>query len=870
MHRKSDASGVGCIEVGCIEVGCIRPRRRRGRADLPRGQCLAGPVAARRPIFGPTRIGSRVRAVARLALAVAFASATIVLPLRAGAQSLKAGEKLDGPFRVVGDEIEYQADRDAYVARGHVVITQEGRRLTADRVLFSDRTGIGIATGNVVITEGDDTLTSDLVQFNTENMQGVVFEGRLESSSSLFVMEGKELRKTGEKTYEFEEGRFTTCQCPEPDQKEPWHLTAKRAELELEGYARARNATFDVLGVPVFWLPYVIYPLRTDRQTGFLFPEIGFSSRNSFEFGLPFFWAARQNVNVTVTPEYLSKRGFKPNAEVEYLFAERGAGMLYGTWISDQEIEQSDPGTPFDKNRWGASVQHVMDLPLRSWFAADATLLSDNEMPFDFDDFNDYRSDRFLHSRALAATRFGSGDVFGFESALLGSDDLQNPDDLDRDNLLLQRLPELTLSATPTAVPFVPGLVASGELEFVNFQRLGDPNQDIRALLVDDRFFDTGADAVPNGRERDSAGNDFPPGVDGHRDDGQSEGNGVFDEGEPLADRGQRVVVHPRLAYPMRFADLVEVNPEIGWYGTFYQTDRVGSDARNLFTGRLDLRSRARGDVQLPFAMGAASHLVEPHVSWIVVRGDDGQSNPLLVPNTAVPQDRLRQLAVDNQLLDPSDRIEELNSLVFGVRNRFLRGRVGTLIADLDLSSEYRFEQDEFGPAVLQGEARLPRGLWMRFLSSVDVEAFEFAEGMALVGWAHPFGHQASLRYRYIRDIPRFFEAFRADADRFDEFSDGFLRVNQIGGFARVQLTKQWAATFAGNFSFENALSLSNQFGVEYLSRCKCWAIRLEVDNDRVRGASFGFNYRILGLGDDREQPFQGRTGRRFGDLQGL
>jgi len=811
-----------------------------------------------------------VRGAVRLALAVAFAGVTIVLPLRGGAQSLKVGEKLDGPFRVVGDEVEYQADRDAYVARGNVVITQEGRTLTADRVLFSDRTGMGIATGNVVITEGDDTLTSDFLQFSTANLQGVVFEGRLVSESSLFVMEGRELRKTGDKTYEFEDGRFTTCKCPEPDQKEPWHLTAEKANLEIEGMARARNATFEVLGVPVLWLPYVIYPLRTDRQTGFLFPEVGVSSRNGFEFGLPFFWAARENVNVTVTPEVLSKRGFKPNAEVEYVFGERGAGALSGMWISDQEIEDDDPSTPFNENRWGAEAQHVMNLPFRSWFAAEGTLLSDNEVPFDFDDFNDYRSDRFLHSRALAASRFGPGDVFAFETALVASDDLQNPDDQDRDSLLLQRLPELSFGAAPTVLPFLPGLLASGELEFVNFQRLGDQNQAIRALRVGDQFFDTGADAIPNGRERDGAGNAFPPGVDGHRDDGRSEINGVFDEGEPLADQGQRVAVHPRLAYPMRIADLVEVNPEVGWYGTFYDTDRVGTDARNLFTGRLDVRSRARGELKLPFGMGPATHLIEPHASWIALRGDEDDDNPFLVPNTAVPQDRVRQLATDNQLLDPSDRIEEINSLVFGVRNRVLRTGVGSLLADVDLSTEYRFEGQEFGPAVLQGEARLPRGIWVRFLSSLDVEEVEFAEGLALLGWAHPFGHQLNFRYRYIRDIPRFFEAFRNDTDRFDDFSDGFLRVNQIGGFARVQLTKQWAATYAGNFSFENALSLTNQFGVEYLSRCKCWAIRLEANADRVRGASFGFNYRILGLGDDRERPFQGNTGRSLSDLQGL
>ena len=73
--------------------------------------------------------------------------AGLAAPPGAGAQDLKLGEKIEGPFQVVGDEVEYQADRDAYVARGNVVITQSGRKLTADRVLYSNKTGVGIATG---------------------------------------------------------------------------------------------------------------------------------------------------------------------------------------------------------------------------------------------------------------------------------------------------------------------------------------------------------------------------------------------------------------------------------------------------------------------------------------------------------------------------------------------------------------------------------------------------------------------------------------------------------------------------------------------------------------------------------------------------
>jgi len=807
--------------------------------------------------------------VAGLALLIAALAAPPAL-----AQTLDVG-KLEGPFQVVGDEVEYQADRDAYVARGNVVITQKGRRLTADRVLFSNKTGKGIASGNVVLTEGEDTLTSDLVQFNANDMTGVVFRGRLASKQSLFKMEGDELQKTGEKTYRFTNGRFTTCQCPEPDDRDPWTLTAQKADLEVEGYARARNATLEILGVPILWAPYVIYPLKTERQTGFLFPDGGVSERNGFEVALPFFWAARDDVNVTITPEYLTKRGFKPSTDVEYVFGERGAGRVYGTFISDREVDRNDSKTPFSPERWGTRFEHVMDLPVRSWLAADGVALSDNEVPFDFNDFDSLRADRYAYSRGLAATRFGPSRAFGFESAVQLADDLSNPNDQDRDMLLLQRLPQLSWSAAPGSLPFLPGLVASADLDYVNFRHYENPNLATRDERVGDFFYDVGTDAIANCKERDANGV-MPSGpcsavtADNHGDNGTSEGNGVFDEGEPLADQGNRVVARPRLAYPLRLADVVEVVPEVGWYGTFYDTDRVGTDARNLFTGRLDVRARARGELELPFGMGRAGHWIEPYASWVVLQGPEDRHNPLLIPNTAVPQDRLRQLAVDNLLLDPSDRLGDVNSLVFGIDQRFLSGQVGGLLGELDLSSEYRFEGQEFGPAVLQGNARLPKGLWVRGHVSVDVEEAEFADGLADVGWSHPYGHLAGLRYRYLRDIPRFFEAFLAGNERSNDFTRNFVRVNQIGGFARAQFTKQWAATYAGTYSFENSLSLTHQFGVEYLSRCRCWAVRLEFEEDRVRGLSWNLNYRLLGLGDDRERPFQGRSGRRFDAVRGL
>jgi lipopolysaccharide assembly outer membrane protein LptD (OstA) len=759
---------------------------------------------------------------------------------------------------VDADEVEYQAERDLYVARGHVVLKQQNRTLRADRVYFSARTRQGVASGDVVVEDGDDVLRAPFLQFNIDTTQGLVLEGELDSPGGGFRMQGKEVRKTGDQTYEFEDGRFTTCRCPGKDQRDPWAIRAKKASLDFDGYGRARNATFEILGVPVLWLPYAVYPFKRERQTGFLFPQGGTSSRTGGDFSLPFFWAARENVNVLLEPQYQVKRGFKPSVFVEYLYGETAWGELYGTFIDDQDIDANTPQTPFDDERWGATWRHKQATPLDGFLAADVAAVSDNQFPFDFSDFRRYRRDRFLRSTGWAGTHFGGGvDRFGFAGSGTAADDLQNPDDQDRDDYLLQRLPALETAALPGAVPGIPGLLVSSDFEFVNFQPFGDVDDDFeRATRVDRQFYDVGIDAIPTGQERNNAGVKVP--TDEHRDDittrrGGPEGDGRFEEGEPLADHGQRFVAHPRVAYPLQLGEFVELYPEAGYYGTFYHADDAGADQRSLFTGRMDLRAKAQGDVQLPF-LGRASHIVEPFVGWVGVSSTDQDDNPLFVPTTAVPQERLRMLQLDNWTLDPSDRIDEANNVVFGVANRLWRAQQGGLVGEFSLFSEYQFAESGWGPAVIQGRTLLPFGMSARFHGVIDYSPLEITDGLMDFGWSRS-GHYLAIGYRYVRDIPQVFENFERD-DRFQDFSQSFTRINQISGSARFQATESWALTYQGSFSFDNAISLINQFGVEYFSKCKCWAVRFEVNEDRTRGIDWTIRYRLIGLGDQRDRLF--------------
>lgn len=840
-------------------------------------------------------------------VAALLASCGLLLAGPAAAQGLLLGgdqEQAEGeeqPFDIRADSVELESERDVYVAEGDVVIRQPGRTIRADWVAFSNRTRQGVATGNVVVEEGSDTLYADVLHFEVDELKGIVLDGTLYAGQDGFRLTGSEIRKVGDQEYELDEAEFTTCRCPEDTMRDPWTITAKRADLEFGGYATTRNTTFDVLGVPVIWLPWMRYPLKTERETGFLFPEFGASSRTGFDFGVPFFWAARKNINVLLTPRYLTENGFKPDAEMEYVFGEFSWGQIYGTWVDDQGLDANDAFNGIDRNRWAFEWVHDHYLPEDWRFKVDARFFSDNRYSFDFQDFSRFRNDRYIESLAFAETRFGPADRLGFTGEVRWADDQQNPENADRDDFLRHRLPDLQVAGAPHPLRALPGgLVGSFDTRYTHFWGLDDAADTFGDLRdVDGVFLDSGVDGLPDGFERDRAGNvfrldgtvDLRSGgtitaaelaagrpmtsaadlIDASQDDVPGpEGDGAFQEGELLLDRGHRFVLNPRLARPFRVADVVEVYPELGWHGTFYQTDAVGGAARNLFTAMVDARTRLRRVIDIPF-VGRGAHLLEPSIAWIGISDDDQDDNPLFIPRPAVLQERQRQLSPTSILRDPSDRIEAVNAVKLALGNRiYVQGREDRpphLFADASLSFLHDFAEDEISNVVFDGDFWPHDLVRVRTALRWDLDRSDLAEAWFQLRYSSPRGDDFFLTYRKLDDVPRFFENFAFDDDRFEEFEEGFVRISQLDFFSRIAITRNIGVTYRLRYSFEQSLILSNQVGLEYLSRCNCWAVRLEIDDDRSRGFEFGFRYRVFGLGDDTVRPFAGNdgTGRRSG-----
>jgi lipopolysaccharide assembly outer membrane protein LptD (OstA) len=768
-------------------------------------------------------------------------------------------------FEVTADTLEYERARDVYVARGNVRLVQEGKTLTADWISFSRRGGRGVASGNVVFSDGTDTVYSNFVEFNITTLQGVLLMARFDASQNRFRMEGEEIVKTGDRTYTFERGRFTTCRCPD-DADDPWQIRADSADLEVEGYAVARNTTMNILGVPILWMPWMFYPVKTERDSGFLLPEFGYRERTGFEVGVPFFWVAAPNVNVTLTPRWLSKRGVKAEAEAEYLVGEHSSGTTFVSFIRDDDIDPNSLENPYDRERWVAKGHQDFYLPHGWRLKSEFQLVSDNAYPADFWDLPETRHDRFLTSNAFATKHFNESGDYGFVASVLHADDLQNPDDQDRDDFLLQRMPNAEYSMLPSHAPWLEKLVPSFDVEYTYFGQYENPSKSFpqrprvrtrrgiaggtESLSADGLFYDVGIDALPNHQEEKGGGID-PHGDDDFLDMGiGTEGNGRFDEGEPLADRGHRVKLNPRLALPGRLGDYFEVYPEVGWRQTFYDSRVKGTESWGMLTGRVDLRTRLRRSL----GKGVV-HIMEPRLGYAVVRAPNFSDEPLFTPKTALPQTRIRQLTLDNVTRDGADRIDDFNGITWGVGNRFYRrataDRGAELLADFAVVSQYDFANGgQIGHLVADGMARLGGSTELRFNAGFDLDDKVLDEALAESVWR---GERMALRlrYRYLKHIPQFFENFLEANERYEDFRSDFDRINQVSGTVAYRLAESWLARYQGGYSFERSFSLTHRAAIEYLSQCDCWALGVEAQKNRDTGAEIHVVYRIVGLGKD-------------------
>ncbi|MCE2391199.1 MAG: LPS-assembly protein LptD [Proteobacteria bacterium] len=797
------------------------------------------------------------------------------LPPPAHSQLAEA-EGDDRSFTLTADEVVYDPERDLYEAFGNVrLVHAGGSTLNADWAVFNRSTRVGVAIGQVEFTDAGETLFAEFAAFDLGASLAATRNARIDSDRPAFRIQGETIGRTGQDRFDVERGLFTTCRCEEKDGRRPWEIEFQRADVELGGYAVGEDVWIKAFGVPVFYLPWIVFPAKTERQSGLLLPSFSSSSRNGGEFQVPLFVTLGERAQLTLRPEYMSRRGLKTALDLEYVFGAAGTGEggvsgLFG----DDRVDRDDPDTGFSDNRWAYWLRHEQPIAPGARIGLDIKEVSDNQYLVDFEDIlsgdrRERRRLRFLESSAWASVA-RRGLYAGLESSVV--DDLQSPDDLDRDDFLLQRLADLRVSSLPRSLGGLPLRLAI-DSRYTLYRQLDGRRRIGERLPVGERFFDTGADGLFDEREPDALGG-FP-GFDVHRDNAlpgalaalrRSEGDGIFQEGELLADDGHRLDLQPRLSLPLRFGAF-ETLSELGFRETLYFPDLGSTEQREVWTARFDVRTRLGREFR--FRGRDWRHQIEPRLAFAAVSAPSQDDYPLFVPSASVRPRRL--IDGDLRLLtrNPGDRLADARLLQFQLRQLlFARpagpGSGGRQVGELRIGTSYDFEDSQLRRAFVQGRFALLDGLQFSFDAGYDPDRSQVDEIEAALDWLSGGETSLQLRYRYLREPLLGFEAFRRDDEIFRREIRDRRKISQIDFEARFRLTSSSLVFAEGRFSLEDSSSDTGRVGIRLSSACGCWELELGLERENYysytrrdfsRETRFEVDLNLSGLGWRKRGP---------------
>ncbi len=311
---------------------------------------LVGAALARWPTWGLTLTSGL------LAPALALAQGEVppeLLQLRNSAvleESISPLARSLLPIFVSGDTITGRTDLETLV-QGHAMLRKGDLVVRANRLEYNQPTDLARASGQVRINRAGNVYEGPLLELRVD-----AFEGFFNQPSYHFLKNGahgqaERLDFLDDQRAVIHNATFTTCKRQAgPDWMPAWILKATQLSIDnAEEEGTAQGALLSFKGVPLLPIPYLTFPLSSQRKSGLLPPTLGLDNVNGFEVALPYYWNIAPNRDATVTPTVMTKRGVNLGLEFRYLEPDY-SGTTQLDWMPSDKLR--------DDKRWSLNATH--------------------------------------------------------------------------------------------------------------------------------------------------------------------------------------------------------------------------------------------------------------------------------------------------------------------------------------------------------------------------------------------------------------------------------------------------------------------------------------------------------------------------------
>ena len=271
-------------------------------------------------------------------------------------------------------EIHGTPDQET-VAEGDAELRRDNLTIHADRLSYDQRNDRARAQGNVTVLRNGDTFRGPELELQVETYEGYFLSptyvlGRTGASGKADRVDFIDRQR-----YVGTRGTYSTC-TPDDNGQRDWELSARRLRLDYEkNEGVAEGAVLRFMGVPILGAPSMSFPLGHERKSGWLAPGFETDSRNGLQVSVPYYWNIAPNMDATLAPEVILRRGSGLNSQFRYLDTSYRGITNLNFLPSDRQA---------DRDRYGLNLAHNADLTSNTQLNLQVLRVSDDQYWKDF------------------------------------------------------------------------------------------------------------------------------------------------------------------------------------------------------------------------------------------------------------------------------------------------------------------------------------------------------------------------------------------------------------------------------------------------------------------------------------------------------
>ncbi|MBD3371076.1 LPS assembly protein LptD [Candidatus Fermentibacteria bacterium] len=298
---------------------------------------------------------------------------------------------------------------------------------SADSMVYDSDSGVLLLVGNGEVDYRNMSLQSDTIRYLTdeetlwasgepelfdrgESIRGtrMVYDlgtrkGSIEQAASQYEFgyyRGRSITRVGRNEYNIVDARFTTCEI---DSAPHYYFFSPRMKVYPNDKAVCKPLYMYIDDTVVFYFPWMVFPIRTGRQSGFTLPSLGQTTRDGrYLRGFGYYFAFSDYCDLLLEGDILEKSRFALRAQERH----RLRYVFHGNLRTEWRREFRDK-----RDRWMIFGNHLHDFHDGTTARLQGEFISDRSYLEETQQTPEERMNRELRSWLSLSRSFGPARV---------------------------------------------------------------------------------------------------------------------------------------------------------------------------------------------------------------------------------------------------------------------------------------------------------------------------------------------------------------------------------------------------------------------------------------------------------------------------